>query len=116
MKKFVTGRLKAFRYVFRGMGWMLRHEASLQVQVFLLFLSALLSYYLKFDRTDWIFFIVLWGLILTAETLNTAIEKLADDWRTWSCPVMTNEYATSKILPRAVWDGLPLPPPQDIFY
>ncbi|NPA42551.1 MAG: diacylglycerol kinase family protein [Chlorobi bacterium] len=77
-KAYVLGRIKAFKYVFRGMGWMLAREASLQVQFVLFILSGILSWKLEFNRVEWVLFALLWGLILTAETLNTAVEKLSD--------------------------------------
>ncbi len=78
MKSFVLGRFKAFKYVFRGMFWMLKHEASFQVQTVLLFMSLMIARFLKFDFFEWIIIIVLWGIIFTAETFNTSVEKLSD--------------------------------------
>jgi diacylglycerol kinase (ATP) len=75
---FIRGRLKAFLYVFRGMGMMLTGEASLQVQAMVFLLTAAVSYLLHFSPVEWSVFSVAWGLIFTAETLNTAIERLAD--------------------------------------
>jgi len=77
-QSYVKGRLKAFRYVFRGMGWILRREASIQVQFGLMLLSAGLNWIWKFSLREWVVFVLLWGLIFTAETLNTAVEKLSD--------------------------------------
>jgi len=64
--------------VFRGMGWILRREASIQVQFGLMLLSAGLNWIWKFSLREWVVFVLLWGLIFTAETLNTAVEKLSD--------------------------------------
>jgi diacylglycerol kinase (ATP) len=75
---FVSGRLKAFKYVFRGMFLMLKGEASLQVQFLLFMLTAVLSYYLGFSTVEWAVFFAAWGLIFTAETLNTSVERLSD--------------------------------------
>lgn len=75
---YVMGRLRAVRYVWRGMRMMLGREHSFQVQSMLLVLTGLAGWMLHFRQTDWLFFALAWGLILTAETLNTAIERLAD--------------------------------------
>ena len=75
--QFVAGRWKAFRYVFRGMGMMFR-EHSFMVQSSLVVLTAFIGYGLNFSTTDWAVFALAWGLILTTETLNTSIERLAD--------------------------------------
>ena len=40
--------------------------------------AILLSYFLGLDRTEWVCIIIMIGLVLTAETFNSAIEKLAD--------------------------------------
>jgi len=75
---FVGGRIRAVRYVWRGMRMMLGQEHSFQTQTGLLVLSLVLGVYLHFSAVDWALFVLAWGLILTAETLNTAIERLAD--------------------------------------
>ncbi len=74
----ITGRLKAFKYVFRGMFLMLKGESSLQVQFLLFLLTAGWAWHLEFSPAEWAVFSVAWGLIFTAETLNTSIERLAD--------------------------------------
>ena len=74
---FVAGRWKAFRYVFRGM-WMMFREPSFMVQSGLTVLTGISGYFMHFSAVDWALFALAWGLILTTETLNTSIERLAD--------------------------------------
>lgn len=75
---FITGRFKAFRYVFRGMWLMLSGEHSIMAQMLLAVLTGIPGYLLHFSAVDWALFALAWGMIFTAETLNTAIERLAD--------------------------------------
>jgi len=75
---YVKGRWKALRYVARGLGWVLKNEPSIHVQAGLMLLSFALAFWWKFSIVEWMWLIMLWGLIFVAETLNTAIEKLAD--------------------------------------
>ena len=75
--QFVAGRWKAFRYVFRGMVMMFR-EHSFMVQFGLAVLTGFSGFLLHFTLTDWALFALAWGMIFTAETLNTSIERLAD--------------------------------------
>ncbi len=75
--QFVAGRWRAFRFVFRGMALMFR-EHSFVVQTGLVVLTGIPGYFLRFSALDWAIFALAWGLILTTETLNTSIERLAD--------------------------------------
>ncbi|NPA45604.1 MAG: diacylglycerol kinase family protein [Chlorobi bacterium] len=77
-QNFVGGRIRAVRYVWRGMLMMIGGEHSFQTQTALLLISLGLGWYLGFSSGDWALLALAWGLILTAETLNTAIERLAD--------------------------------------
>ncbi len=57
---------------------MMFREHSFMVQSGLVVLTGIPGYFLHFSGVDWALFALAWGLILTAETLNTSIERLAD--------------------------------------
>ncbi len=80
MKKqnYLTGRWKAIGYVFTGMGKVLRSEHSIWAQWGFFMFNLMIAYYLDYVLWEWMVTILGWGMIFTAETLNTAIEKLAD--------------------------------------
>ncbi|MXV37542.1 diacylglycerol kinase family protein [Flavobacteriaceae bacterium Ap0902] len=75
---FIIDRLKSIRYALRGALKLIRTESSILAQslVFLGFL--LLGWYVGITPYEWIIQIICFGMVLTAEGLNTAIEKLCD--------------------------------------
>ncbi|ADR20856.1 diacylglycerol kinase [Marivirga tractuosa] len=74
MKKFIVGRLKSIKYVFVGMSRLLLTEHAIITQciIGLFFLS--ISIYFNISRIEWMFLVFSIGLVLTVESLNTAIE------------------------------------------
>lgn len=77
-KSFVSNRLRAFIYAFRGAYLLLKTEASIQTQAFIALLTIIAGWYFNINTTEWLFQTLAIGMILGAEGLNTAIEKLCD--------------------------------------
>lgn len=75
---FIKGRLRSFRYAFRGMWWLIRTEHSIMVQLFVALLACIVGALLGLTSTEWILQILAIALVLVAEGLNTAVEKLCD--------------------------------------
>ena len=75
---FVKGRLKSLRFAFRGMLILIRSEHSVMVQLGIGILVSIIGLLVGLSATEWILQTLCIGLILTAEGLNTAIEKLCD--------------------------------------
>lgn len=78
MFKFITGRIRAGGYAFKGALLLIRTEASIQIQFGIAILVTLAGFYFNITPTQWIFQTIAIGLIMTAEGLNTAIEEIAD--------------------------------------
>lgn len=78
MTKFITGRIRAGGYAFRGAFYLLKNEASIQVQFVIAILVTIAGFYFGITTQEWVYQIFAIGLIMTAEGLNTAIEKMAD--------------------------------------
>lgn len=78
MFKFITGRIRAGGYAFKGALLLIRTEASIQIQFGIAILVTLAGLYFNITPTQWIFQTIAIGLIMTAEGLNTAIEEIAD--------------------------------------
>ena len=55
-----------------------RTESNLRWHGLFVLLSGLLALFLSFSVESWAILLVTWGLVVSAELLNTAIEKLAD--------------------------------------
>ncbi len=75
---FIKGRLRSFRYAFRGMWWLIRTEHSIMVQLFVALLACIAGALVGLTTTEWILQILAIALVLVAEGLNTAVEKLCD--------------------------------------
>ncbi|MFK7001522.1 diacylglycerol kinase family protein [Flavobacterium oreochromis] len=73
-----TGRLKSIRFAAKGAFKLITTEHSVMVQSSLAILMSLAGYYFQITREEWMFQIFAFGLVLSVEGLNTAVEKLAD--------------------------------------
>lgn len=78
MYKFVTGRIRAGGYALKGALLLIRSEASIQVQFTIAVIVTIAGFYFDITASEWMFQILAIGLIMTAEGLNTAVEKIAD--------------------------------------
>ena len=75
---FIRGRVRSFKFAFRGLWLLIKTEASIKSQMVLGFLITVLGFAMDLSVTEWLFQTLSIALVLTAESLNTAIEKLCD--------------------------------------
>jgi diacylglycerol kinase (ATP) len=75
---FVTGRLKSMGFALKGAFKLITTEHSVMVQTSLAIIMVIAGFYFEISRTDWMFQIFSFGLVLSIEGLNTAVEKVAD--------------------------------------
>ena len=75
---FVKGRVKSLKYALRGMWLLMSTEHSIMVQTAIAIVMTLIGWWLDISATEWILQILAIGLVLVAESLNTAIEKICD--------------------------------------
>lgn len=73
-----TGRLKSVVFAFRGAVKLITTEHSVMVQSSLVVIMTIVGFYFEISATEWMFQILVFGLVLSVEGLNTAIEKIAD--------------------------------------
>lgn len=73
----VRKRLAGFKYAFRGIG-LLRDESNFWVHSLIGFIAIVVGILLKITALEWVAIVIVCGCVLAAETLNTAIERLAD--------------------------------------
>jgi diacylglycerol kinase (ATP) len=76
--KFILNRIKSFVPAFKGLFWLFKNEANAQVHLLATIVVISAGFYFKIDANDWLFLCFAIGLVITAEALNTAIEKLVD--------------------------------------
>lgn len=75
---FFTGRLKSIGYAVKGAYKLITTEHSVMVQFSLAILLIIAGFYFDISREEWMMQILAFGLVLGVESLNTAIEKIAD--------------------------------------
>ena len=75
---FLTGRFKSIGFAFKGMIKLITTEHSVMVQFSLGILLTIAGFYFDISATEWMFQILAIGFVLAIESLNTAVEKIAD--------------------------------------
>ena len=75
---FVKGRLRSIKFALKGMWLLLSTEDSIKTQSFIAILVTFMGFYFSISTTEWMIQLLIIGLVLVAEALNTAIEKVAD--------------------------------------
>jgi len=77
-KGFIRGRLKAITYALKGVRILFSSEDSIKAQFFIGLFVTILGFVFNISIMEWMIQILVIGLVLVAEALNTAIEKIAD--------------------------------------
>lgn len=75
---FIKGRLKSVKYAVLGAYKLITTEHSVMVQSSLAVILIIAGFYFHISREEWIMQILAFGLVLAVESLNTAVEKIAD--------------------------------------
>lgn len=77
MKAFLEGRYNGMRCAIVGLKRLLKeHSIIAQLCIAVFFMA--LGFFFKINRIEWIFQFVCFGLVLSVEGLNTALEELCD--------------------------------------
>ena len=77
-ESFLQNRLNGVVYAFKGAFLLIRTERSIKAQVVLGLIMTAAGFYFDISTIEWIVQTMAIGLVLGAEGLNTAIEKLSD--------------------------------------
>lgn len=75
---FVKRRLKGIRYALKGILILATTEDSIKAQFFIGLFAVILGFIFNISSTEWMIQLTVCGLVLVAEALNTAVEKVAD--------------------------------------
>ena len=73
-----ANRLKSFSYAFRGLTYVLIHEPNARIHIGILVLVIITGVLLHIETSEWIMVAICSGMVITAEVINTSIEKLVD--------------------------------------
>jgi undecaprenol kinase len=74
----VSRLVKSFGYAFKGLLKTFHEEQNLQIQTAACLLILILGFYFSLDRVEWALIILVMGLVLVAEIMNSAIERVTD--------------------------------------
>lgn len=75
---FIKGRLKSIGFAVKGAFKLITTEHSVMVQSSLAVMMIIAGFYFHISREEWMMQILAFGLVLSIESLNTAVEKMAD--------------------------------------
>ena len=75
---FIKGRLKSVRFAVKGAYKLITTEHSVMVQSSLAVILIIAGFVFDIERWEWAAQILAFGLVLGIESLNTAVEKIAD--------------------------------------
>ena len=75
---FFRGRLRSMKFALKGMWLLITTEDSIKAQISVAVLATILGFYFDISSSEWMFQSLAIGLVLVAEALNTAVEKVAD--------------------------------------
>jgi diacylglycerol kinase len=78
MKGAVRSLIAAFGYASAGVGHLIRSQRNARIHLVLTILAVLLALWLKISALEWAVLSLTIGLVLLAETMNTAIEAAVD--------------------------------------
>ncbi len=74
----IKSRFKSFIYAFKGIKFALITQHNFQIHILLTIVAILLGVFLKISLIEWVSIIIVIGMVLTTELLNTAVELLVD--------------------------------------
>ena len=68
----------SFKYAIQGMIQSFRTEQNMKIHFLIMIMVIILGFWLKIDRTEWMICIILFGIVISGELFNTAIETTVD--------------------------------------
>jgi len=75
---FIRGRLRSLKFAFKGAWLLLTSEDSIKAQVFMAVIVTVMGFFFDISNIEWMLQFLAIGMVLVAEALNTAVEKIAD--------------------------------------
>jgi diacylglycerol kinase (ATP) len=75
---FLRGRIRSFKFALRGAWLLITTEHSIMVQFSIAIIMTIVGFVFDISAIEWMFQLLAVGMVLVAESLNTAIEKLSD--------------------------------------
>ena len=70
--------INSFKYAFQGIFAAIKTERNLKIHISIMILVIIAGILLKISKIEWIICIILFGLVIGGEMLNSAIETVVD--------------------------------------
>ena len=70
--------IKSFKHAFDGIWVALKTERNLKIHITIMILVIMFGVILKISTIEWLICIILFGLVIALELMNTAIETVVD--------------------------------------
>lgn len=70
--------LNSFKYAFNGIFLSFKQERNMKIHILVMILVIIFGIILKLNIIEWIICIILFGIVISAELFNTAIETIVD--------------------------------------
>lgn len=74
----VKKRVQSFRYAFNGIKLLIQSEHNAWIHCFAAVCVVTAAWFFQITREEWIAIVIVIGLVLAAEAVNSSIETLAD--------------------------------------
>lgn len=75
---FLKGRLRSIKFAFKGAYLLITTEHSIMAQFATSCIVIAMGFYFDISKQDWINQTLVMAMVLSVESLNTAVEKIAD--------------------------------------
>ena len=77
-QKGIKRLLKSFKYAIEGILYAFKYEQNIIVHTIIMILVIILGIVLKLDYFEWLICLILFGLVIATELINTSIEAIVD--------------------------------------
>lgn len=74
MKRFIN----SFKYAFRGIFRTIKEEKNIKIHILAVIVVIIMGVIYKISTTEWIICLILFGLVISSEIINTSIERTVD--------------------------------------
>lgn len=71
-------RIASFKYACKGISCVAASQVNFRIHLAAAAAAVFLGFYLRISRTDWTAVLLCFALVMSAETFNSALEKLVD--------------------------------------
>lgn len=74
----LTRLIKSFKYAFKGFLKVFIEEQNLQIHLFVGLMVVVFGFFLKISYIEWVLLILVIGLVILTEIINSVIERICD--------------------------------------